>query len=137
MPLSRQEIAFNKWIEDFTKLVLSDRKLSPDARRDIQADIADWIRWPAVHENMIQAFSNFMWGMDRAIEFGVAQELGIIVQMIGKMPAGNSDDGKAIIEMLVDLIESNDKPITEIEDEEIDSLITDEETDDTPIPGVK
>lgn len=131
MNKSRQEIAFNDWKDTFQKLVLSDKKLSPEVKRDIQAGIEDMMSYPGIFENMIQAFSNFMWGMDRRIEFEVAQELAMVIQVIAVTKAGLSDDGKAIVQTILDVIESNDTQLTEIEDDEIDSLVDDSEVDDS------
>jgi len=137
MSKSRQEIAFDQWKQDFTKLVLADKKLSPDTRRDIQAGIDDWASFPGIHENMIQAFSNFMWGMDAEIERQVNNEMVRLREIIPLLADPEDTNTLTIIDALNKIVAENSKPTVDLEDEAIDTLITDEEVDDSPIPGVK
>lgn len=132
MSESRQTKAYNQLLETFFKLV--DASKNVPNKEDLKAELHEIFDYPVVRENLTQAFSNCMWSMDRAIEFQVASELGTIAIMIGSSPPGQTEPGKAIVEMMLDVIESNDTPLTDIEEDEIEQLTKDEEEDNTPIP---
>lgn len=134
--MSRQTKAFEEFRENFTKLLMIDNKIGPEQRRDLQAEMEDFWNHPGIQKNMEQAFSNFMWHMDQQIEEGVNEEIGRLIELIPLIADPADPNTLTILAQLKEIVESNSKPLEEMDDEEIDALVTDDETDDSRPPGL-
>lgn len=137
MAHSRQQIAFEKWKQDFIQLVLTDRKLSPSRRKDLEANLLDLFEYPGIYENMVQAFSNFMWSMDKKIEKNVCEELAIVAKIIPDIVSDKeSTDVLAIQDFLQKISEEWKEGLEPLTDGEIDRLVPDSEVDDSRPEGL-
>lgn len=134
--MSRQEEAFDQWKNDFIKLVLTDKKLGAETRRDLQANLEDLFSYPGITENMVQAFSNFMWGMDAEIERQVNNELITFREMIPSLGKEDMVSVPGLVETLNKIIDENSKPTVDLGDEAIDTLVDDDEFDNSRPPGL-
>ncbi len=74
---TRQEEAFEYVTQQFTKLLMGDMKMPADRKKDVIAFWKDVFEYEGTRDNMIQAFSNFLFEidekMDAARKAGIAQ----------------------------------------------------------------
>lgn len=131
---SRQEIAFDRFAETFIKLVQGARDV-PD-KREVLAWWADFFEHPGVRDNMIQAFSNFMWGMDIEIEGLVNEELGALTELIPLVADPEDRNTLAIQHALKQMTEDWKLPLVDVTDLEVDTLVADDEYDDSRPAGL-
>lgn len=135
---SRQEIAFVQWSDNFLLLINRDKSIGADDRATIMAEMQDVLQYPVVRQNMIQAFSNFMWSMDETIERKVYDELEGLLDMIRKMVPNPEETGVlTIMAALTQIIAEGGKPLEPLDDSDVDELVSDDEVDDTKPAGLE
>lgn len=135
MNKSRQEQAFDKLMMIFFALINLSKDI--ENKEDLKAELHEIFDYPVVRENLVQAFSNFMWDMDETIERQVVNEIAGLLEMIPKIADPKDKNTLAIMANLTLIVDSSKVPAGEMSDAETNFLVTDDEFDNSPIPGVK
>lgn len=139
MSKSRQELAYDKVSDTFVKLLENDTRISYEHKRSVIAFWQDLFAHEGVRNNMIQAFSNFLWDQDNDLDAKVAGELAVIQNMILHIADPENENTKKITETLTQMInERMDKaPMRMLTEEEIAGVDLSEvgggDEDDTPL----
>ena len=76
---SRQEQAYDEVSSTFIKLLQNDERISYEHKRSVIAFWEDLFAHEGVRNNMVQAFSNFLWEMDKHNES--ARKAGIMMAL--------------------------------------------------------
>lgn len=135
--MSRQTEAFEVFKADFIRLMVSDKTIGSEMRVTIVGELQNLFDVPSFQKNMMQAFSNFMWGMDATIERGVYDELEVLLDMLPKIVKDPEDDNVLAIQaQLTQMIAVGKKPVEDMPDAEIDELTDDLELDDSRPAGI-
>lgn len=142
--LSRQEEAYQFVTDLFLKLIQNDVRISPEYKKAVVAYWRDMFDHEGVRNNMIQAFSNFLFEidgkMDSARKAGISQLKDAILQSVGEPEEGTVEYAiaKAVIGISDDLLKAEstpeEKPLTDKDIENMDlSEVGGGDEDDTPL----
>lgn len=142
IPWSRQEEAYNFVTETFLKLLENDKRISYDFKKSVMAFWEDLFAHKGVRNNMIQAFSNFLWEldnkMDSARKAGIVQAKDAVRMALEAMPSNDDDNLPSILNAIDDLLNAEntpeEAPLTEAEVKSLDlSEVGGGDEDDTPL----
>jgi len=109
MAKSRQEIGFELWVRTFVQLV-GENKDMPH-KKEVLAWWHDFFEHRGVRDNMLQAFTNFMWDYDDKVQEDVASELKMLLTMIPKVADPENENTKRIVQTLEELIDDATEPL--------------------------
>lgn len=110
-PKSRQEEAFEYVTKTFIKLVENDSTIHD--KKDIMAFWQDCFDYPGVRENMIQAFSNFLFDIDDKMD--AARKAGImqvrdVIQRSANLPKPKLMTPDIILTIIDGILLDEDQP---------------------------
>lgn len=136
---SRQEEAYEYISGNFVKLLEGDTRISYEHKRSVIAFWEDLFAHEGVRNLMVQAFSNFLWEIDKknqaALKAGITMALSRI-----ELLAGDQEEVsvKAVIAELENMLKEEDTPAeTPIKAEDLENVDLSEvgggDEDDTPL----
>lgn len=134
--LSRQEQGFNFFAEMFLKLIAADKKI--EHKKEVLAYFHDLLEHGGVRNNMIQAFSEFMWEHDKKCQADLVSELKTIQSMFASMLTQN-ETTEIVIKTLDQFIAESWQPVEYQKAEELIAEVGDlsevggGDEDDTPL----
>ncbi len=140
--ISRQEEAFNYVAQTFLQLIQRDDKIPH--KKEVMAFWQDFFEHEGVRNNMIQAFSNFLWEVD--LKLDASRKAGI-VQLSNALKLAMPGDAThpenlAVSKLISHVVEqqlasengAEEKPLTDTEVAETDlSEVGGGNEDDTPL----
>lgn len=139
--MSRQEEAYSSVMNTFTRLVYNDPKIHN--KEDILAFWHDFFENPGVKNNMVQAFSNFLWEIDQRIDAAKLAGMEQIREAFDLAVPGDASHpenlavSKLVNAIIDEQIALEKTPETELEESEIESTDLTEvgggDEDDTPL----
>lgn len=133
--LTRQENAYKIVTETFLKLLEKDKRISYEHKKSVIAFYEDMFAHEGVRNNMILAFSSFLWDIDGKID--VARKAGMIqIRDMFEHQIIDSDNIKKLLLSMIDeqisAENSTEEIISNIEDTNLSEVGGGDE-DDTPL----
>lgn len=117
---SRQEEAYDFVSSTFVKLLEGDNRISYEHKRSVIAFWEDLFAHEGVRNNMVQAFSNFLFEIDTRVDS--ARKAGIMQALSAIELHSDSNNGNysEIVKLLEDLLKSEEAPEEKVNVEEMD-----------------
>lgn len=129
---SKQEQAFNEVTETFMRLIERDGRI--EHKKEVLAFYNDLFEHPGVRNNMLQAFSNFLWHLDANQDAKAVGALQDFLDLIPKIADPENENTQKIMQHLRTLIEEETN--TDSEDVSVDEDLSEVgggDEDNTPL----
>lgn len=133
--LSRQEQAYETVTHTFLKLLERDKRISYEHKRSVLAFYKDMFAHEGVRNNMILAFSGFLWNIDKKIDASRKSGMIQIRDMFDNQVIDSDNIKKLLLSMIdeqISIENSIEETIGDIETTNLTEVGGGDE-DDTPL----